>query len=129
MLKIQFIPYSEIEQLAPDARVNKLLRISKENKIVVMEGRLKPEEETLLIQRTMESISKNFKGIELCTIYPDKNKKQDISKALKDIMARFLLGDREGLTIIGPANIIKDIKKNPDNIELLTQNLSKKRGK
>ncbi|MBU4502184.1 MAG: DUF2073 domain-containing protein [Nanoarchaeota archaeon] len=127
MLKIQFIPYNEIETLSSDKRVKKLLEISKENKIIVMEGRLKPEEETLLIQKTMEAISKNFKGIELCTIYPNKKRNQAFKGAVRDVMAKVLLGDREGLTVVGPANIIKDIKRNPNNIELLTEDISKRR--
>jgi len=127
MLTIQFIPYNEIEPLAQDARIKKLLEIAKENKIVIMEGRLKPEEETLLIQKTMEAVSKNFKGIELCTVYPNKKKKQDLKKAFKNAMAKFLIGDREGLTVIGPANIIKEIKRNPNKIELLTENFPKRR--
>ena len=32
-----------------------------------------------------------------------------------------LLGDREGLTIIGPASVVKKIEKNPDKIELFTK--------
>lgn len=127
MLTIQFIPYSEIEPLSQDARVKKILDIAKENKIVVMEGRLKPVEETLLIQKTMEAVSENFKGIELCTVYPSKKKKQDLARAFKEIMAKVLIGDREGLTVIGPANIIKEIKRNPNKIELLTENLPNKR--
>ena len=35
-----------------------LLNIVKENKIVLMQGRLNPEEETKLIQETMSSIKK-----------------------------------------------------------------------
>ena len=126
MLKIQFIPYNEIERLSSERRVKKLIEISMENKIIVMEGRLRPEEETLLIQKTMEAICKSFKGIELCTIYPSK-KQSNLRLAMKDAMTKFLLGDREGLTIIGPANIIKDIKRNPNTIELLTENIPKRR--
>lgn len=127
MLTIQFVPYNEIEPLAQDARIKKLLDIAKENKIVIMEGRLKPLEETLLIQKTMESVSETFKGIELCTVHPNKKKKQALPRAVKDMMARFLIGDREGLTVIGPANIIKEIKRNPNKIELLTESLPSKR--
>lgn len=123
MLTIQFVPYNEVEHLSQDARIKKLLDIAKENKIVIMEGRLKPVEETMLIQKTMEAISKNFKGIEICIVYPNKKKKQDFTKAFKNIMAKFLIGDREGLTVIGPANIVKEIKKNPNKIELLTENI------
>lgn len=129
MLTIQFVPYSEVESLPQEAKVKKLVDIAKENKIVVMEGRLKPEEERMLIQKTMEAISKNFKGIEFCNINPSKKKKQDLKRAFKDMMTKFLIGDREGLTVIGPASIIKEIKRNPNKIELLTENLPNKRRK
>ena len=36
------------------------------------------------------------------------------------MLYKLLLGNRQGLTIIGPATIIKEIKKNPNKIELLT---------
>ena len=75
MLTLQFVPYNEIESLSSNSKVRKLLNLVKENKIVLMEGRLKPNEETDLIQRTMESVSKDFKGIELCTIYPNNKNK------------------------------------------------------
>jgi len=127
MLTIQFVPYNEIEPLSQDSKIRKLIGIAKENKIVVMEGRLKPVEETLLIQKTMESISRKFKGIEICTVYPNKDKKEDIAKSFKKKMAKLLIGDREGLTIIGPANIVKEIKRNPNKIELLTENVSRRK--
>ena len=74
MVTFQFIPYHDIEILSSAKRVNKLLNIVKEEKIVLMEGRLKKEEEADLIEITMEEISPKFKGIELSVIYPDKNK-------------------------------------------------------
>ena len=40
---------------------------------------------------------------------------------LKARMVNFLLGNRSGLTIIGPANVVKEIKQDPDKIQLLTQ--------
>lgn len=70
MLTLQFVPYSDIAYLTSDERIGKLLDIVKKDNIVLMQGRLKPIEETSLIQRTMEIIDKNFKGIEICTIYP-----------------------------------------------------------
>ena len=70
-LTLQFIPYGEIEHLNSQKRVNKLLRTVKEEKIVLLEGRLRPAEETELIRRTMEDIDEKFKGIELSVIYQD----------------------------------------------------------
>ncbi|HLC52324.1 MAG TPA: DUF2073 domain-containing protein [Candidatus Nanoarchaeia archaeon] len=131
MVTFQFIPYQDIESLTSAKRVNKLLNIVKDEKIVIMEGRLKKEEETDLIEITMEEISPRFRGIELSVIYPDKSKLDTMQK-LKGAFANLLLGDRTGLTIIGPASIVKKIEKNPDKIELFTNEIngsSRYRGK
>ena len=89
-----------------------------------MQGRLKLTEETSLIERTMQEVTKEFKGIELCTIYPN-NEKNKTSTQIKQMLFKMFMGDRDGLTIIGPATIIKEIKRNPDKIELLTHNLKR----
>lgn len=120
MVTFQFIPYQDIETLSSAKRVNKLLNIVKENKIVLMEGRLTKEEEADLIEITMEEITPKFKGIELSVIYPDKNKLTPFQK-VKGSLATVLLGDRQGVTIIGPASIVKKIEQNPNKIELFTQ--------
>ena len=92
-----------------------------------MQGRLHATEEAQLIEKTMEEVTKDFKGIELCTIYPQKPKRKgDVGEHIKHYLAKVLVGDRDGFTIIGPATIIKEIKKNPDKIELLTHNLRRK---
>ncbi len=119
-LTLQFVPYGEISSLAPEKRINKLLDIVKKDKIVLLQGRLKPSEEAWLIQKTMEIVSREFKGIELCTIYPELSNQKFFSQ-FKGLLVKFLMGSREGLTIIGPATIIKEIKRNPDKIELLTK--------
>ncbi|MBU0758295.1 MAG: DUF2073 domain-containing protein [Nanoarchaeota archaeon] len=119
MLTLQFVPYNDIADLDSEKRIKKLLALAMEEKIVLLEGRLKKEEETKLIEKTMESIDEKFSGIELSVIYPDK-KTKDFFKKIKKIMIRMMLGDREGFTIIGPATIIKEIKRDPNKIQLLT---------
>ncbi len=126
MLTLQFIPYSEIENLPSERRIAKLLNVVKENKIVVLEGRLRKEEEAGLIRQTMECIDDNFKGIELSVVYPDIRNKLAFDM-MRRLFINLLMGDRMGITIIGPASIIKEIKKDPNKIELLTQPLKKKR--
>lgn len=126
MVTFQFVPYHEVDSLSSAKRVNKLLKIVKEEKIVIMEGRLRKQEEADLIEITMEEISPKFKGIELSVIYPDKEK-QDTMQRVKGAFANMLLGDRQGLTIIGPASIVKRIEKNPDKIELFTNDSSSSR--
>jgi len=126
MITLQFVPYSEIEDLGSARRVKKLLDLAKENKIVLLEGRLKKEEETDLIEITMEEIDDKFKGIELAVINPEQKDAQLFKKIKQGILSA-LLGDRQGFTIIGPAAIIKEIKKDPGKIQLFTKDSKKKR--
>jgi|TARA_B100001971_G_C18250384_1_gene577694 hypothetical protein len=129
MLTLQFIPYGEIEELGSARRVKKLVDIVKENKIVLLEGRLKKEEEADLIAIAMEEIDQKFKGIELAVINPEK-KDQTFFRGVKTNFVNLLLGDRQGFTIIGPAAVVKEIKKDPDKIQLFTKEGSNnKKGK
>ncbi|MBI5065344.1 DUF2073 domain-containing protein [Candidatus Woesearchaeota archaeon] len=126
MVTLQFVPYREIENLTSVGRIRKLLNAAKQNKIVLLQGRLKREEEAELIKVTMEEINREFKGIELAVINPSEGNASGLQK-VKNTVFSALLGDRQGITIIGPANIVKSIRKDPDKIELLTSNDSKRR--
>ncbi|MCH8067536.1 MAG: DUF2073 domain-containing protein [Nanoarchaeota archaeon] len=120
MVTLQFVPYHEIEDLGSARRVKKLIDIVKENKIVLLQGRLKKEEETDLISIAMEEFGDKFKGIELAVINPEDKDLSGIKRVRNNFFG-FLLGDRQGLTIVGPASIVKEIKKDPNKIELLTK--------
>ncbi|MCM2325783.1 MAG: DUF2073 domain-containing protein [Candidatus Woesearchaeota archaeon] len=118
MLTLQFIPYSQISSLGPEERIKKILSLVKQEKIILLEGRLKQQEEADLIQKTMEDIDSKFTGIELSVIEPDEKDTSVYNRARK-FLAKVLLGDRQGFTVVGPANIIKEIKKDPEKIQLL----------
>ncbi len=127
MLTLQFVPYHEIEQLNSEDRITKLLSLVKEEKIVLMQGRLRVTEETKLIESTMNEINSNFKGIEVCAINP-KQKNETFGELVKKGFIKLLLGNRDGLTVIGPATLIKEIKRDPNKIQLLaTEAISKKK--
>lgn len=126
MLTLQFIPYTEIENLTSAKRVSKLLQLVKAEKIILLEGRLRSEEEADLIKRTMESISSKFSGIELSVVYPEQKNIQFFKK-VKQALINMVLGNRRGMTIIGPANVVKEIKQDPDKIQLFTRDNRRKR--
>ncbi len=126
MVTLQLLPYTEIESLSSVGRIRKLLNIAKQDKIVLLQGRLKKEEETELIKVTMEEINREFKGIELAVINPATASLTGFQK-LKNDMLGAMLGDRQGLTIIGPASVVKAIKKDPNKIELLTSERRKRK--
>ena len=128
MLKLQYIPHSEIKDLDIDAKIRKILRSVKDDKIILIEGCLAALEESELIKQTMEQIDRKFKGIEICSVTPRK-KNTNISTLLKTKIANLLLGKNEGMTIVGPATIVKNIKKDPSKVELLTKEIKKRRKK
>ncbi len=120
MVTFQFVPYHEMEYLSSAKRIHKLMNIVKNDKIVIMAGRLKKHEEADLIELTMEEIGPSFSGVELSVIYPDNDQHQGI-KRLKSSVVNMIMGDRQGFTIVGPASVVKKIVKNPNKIELFTK--------
>ncbi len=118
-LMLEFMPYSEIRHLDSGDRVKKILRIVLLNKIIILQGRLKPDEETRLIEDTMAMIEhvKHFKGIELAVVGTDSE--ESFFRKFGAGVAKMLVGDTAAMTIIGPASIVKDIKRDPKKIELL----------
>ncbi len=125
MLTIQFVPHSAIEHMTSLGKIRRLLKLAKEKQIVVLEGRLKKEEEAELIKATMEEIDDEFSGIELAVIQPHASEGNLIHKTKENIV-KMLLGNRQGLTILGPSSIVKEIKKDPNKILLFTEEEKKK---
>jgi len=118
-LSLQVLPFSEIEELTIAERVKKILNLVLGNKIVLLHGRLRAEEEARLIEDTMALVDhvKNFRGIELAVIEPNLKDKNIFTK-FKYGIAKSLVGNN-ALTVIGPASIIKEIKRDPKKIELM----------
>ena len=119
-ISLQVIPFAEIQDLSISERVKKILNLVLGNKIVILHGRLRPEEEVRLIEDTMAMVGhvKHFKGIELAVVEPDLRSKGIFVK-MKHGIAKRLVGDSSALTIVGPASIIKAIKRDPKKVELL----------
>ncbi len=116
---IQFIPYSEIKSLSSTDRIKKILDIAFSNSILIIQGRLRPTEETRLIEDTMAMIGhvKDFKGIELAVI-PSSRTQSSFEKFKQKIATKLSGTDMSAITIIGPATIVKEIKQDPKKIEL-----------
>jgi hypothetical protein len=122
--------YREHSPLSTEEKLKKILRITKQNKIILMQGKLRADEEARLIEETMSQITKNFAGISFCSINPNKqngNGEKKFSEKLKDSIYNVAFGRRDILTIIGPATIVREIRKNPNKIDLLVNQSRKKR--
>ena len=107
-LTIHFMPYSEIEKETSNERVKKILGVILQDKIVILQGRLKAEEETRLIENTMMLVGniKGFQGVELAVVSGSKDK--GLFDKLRHNIAKILIGEQDAVTIIGPANLVKE---------------------
>ena len=119
MLSLQFIPHAQLADLPSNKKISKILKLVKEENIVLLEGQLTKEEETELIKKTMEQIKGKFKGIEISTI-ESQTEKNDFFDKFKKLIYTYVLREKKGFTVIGPASIIKEIKRDPNKIQLLT---------
>jgi hypothetical protein len=117
-LTLQFIPFTDIEKLDSSGRIKKLLDIILKNKIIILQGKLKADEEARLIEDTMVLVRhiKGFKGVELVVISEDVSELDWFSKFKHGVVRA--LGQENAITIIGPASVIREIKRDPKKIEL-----------
>jgi hypothetical protein len=119
MLKIQYIPYKRILNLDARQRTDMILGLVRDDRLLIIEGRLKSTDEATLIRETMNNIDDEFSGIEIGVMHD--NESLDRWTRIRSSIARFLVGDRTGLTIIGPAKIIESLKQDPEMIEIYFQ--------
>jgi len=109
---IKLVPYEEMKK-----DMNSIFRELRKGSIILIDAKITPEEESEIIARTMENIDPRFKGIEISTMDIRKGKKKGISLTIEKI--RRALGWRErGITIIGPANLVKKMEKAREEIYL-----------
>ena len=121
-LTIHFMPYSEISREDSIWRIKKIMGLVLDHKIIILQGRLKPDEEVRLIENSMTLIGniKGFQGIEIAAISGD-NEFEGVFHKVRYNLAKILVGEQDAITIIGPASVVKDIKKDPKKIELMLQ--------
>ncbi|OKY78200.1 MAG: hypothetical protein BTN85_0686 [Candidatus Methanohalarchaeum thermophilum] len=90
----------------------------REGDIVILEEGLDPEEETKLIQSTMTEIdNEEFSGIEIES-YPSEESRDSLFKKILGIGKN---KKRNRLTVVGPADKLRTVKKKKDIIEALVR--------
>ncbi len=121
-LSIDFMTIESLMQASQEERINLIIKKMKDKKIIVFNGQFDPRDEAALIEGTMKHVNKQFPGIEICSLsYEELNPNMSWPLKLKHRLIKLLTGGRSGITVIGPAKIIKEIKREPDRISLLTK--------
>ena len=133
-LKFNFISSVILDGKPLNKRISFILNKVKDGTILVTDGVMKPDEEMALIKETMRRVDTGFPGIEVASL---KKPTKGLQRVLEDVTDQsdkvrkylsILTGTKmktsslkTGLTLIGPAKYIKDIKKNPNSFSVLTE--------
>ena len=116
-VNLEFIPFESLKNMDLSEQVKFIIKKTKDNKILIFDSKLTPTEEAKLISETMKHINKKFSGIEICSLYSDSE--PNLMAKFKDFVFKTLTGKSRGTSIIGPAKIIKQIKRDPEKISIL----------
>ncbi len=118
-LLIHFMPYSEIAREDTIGKIKKIMGIILKNRIIILQGKLKPDEEARLIENSMTLIGniKGFQGIEIAGISGESD--DGLFRRIRQGVARILVGEQDAITIIGPASVVKEITRDPKKMELM----------
>ncbi|MCX6700645.1 MAG: DUF2073 domain-containing protein [Methanomicrobiales archaeon] len=109
-VQIDLISQESLENMTSMEKIHLILDKVRQGTIVILEKGLEPDEQSKLIEMTMKEIlPDDFNGIEMET-YPSHEGNSFLSR---------LIGKQSAssrLTVIGPANQLKMIKKDKDQI-------------
>lgn len=111
-LGIEFVSTKILSEMKDKEATEYLLKVIKRGDMIVLDEKLPPAQEKELFKRTMEIIDDDFTGIEISSI-------GDSETSWKNSIIKLLGGKTTGLTVIGSAKIIKNIKNQKDKINLL----------
>lgn len=114
---VQVLSHALLKDFDQTQKLEKIFEIVKKGEIVMIEGRLTPDEETTLISKALKNVSGKFTGVEIAFL--EGKQQLTLPQKLKNTLLKLLAGDRFGLTVIGPSKQIKEIKMNPEKLEIL----------
>ena len=119
-LTIHFMPYSEIANEDAIGRIKKIMGLVLDQKIIILQGKLKPEEEARLIENSMTLIGniQGFQGIEIAGLNGE-NENRSLFEGVRRNIAKILIGEQDAITVIGPASVVKEMTKDPKKVELM----------
>jgi len=110
-LKMDFLSSKALEDKSSMEKISMIIDRVKDGDILVLEGSLSPSEEAELIETTMREIDvENFVGIDIYTLEKDE-------KAFMGLSKRRTVG----LTIIGPANVMKMVKRKSNFLSMIAE--------
>jgi len=113
-IKIKLMPYEVFRK----KKLKQIFDELKENTILLIDAKLSAQEEARIIEETMKEVSGKFSGIELSSLEMQDGKTTTNIDRIKNMLLETLTGKKRGMTIIGPAKIVRKIEKDPEDLLL-----------
>jgi len=117
-ISIEFLSREVLAPMKGDEKLKYIIGKVKDGKILVFEETLTFPERSKLMELDMSEIDENFSGIEFDTI-GDRETGGGYLRELHARIIKFLGGRVGGLSVVGPANLIQEIKKDPKQIYMI----------
>ncbi len=110
-VQLEFVAARVLNGMNELEKLKYILSEVKKKKILVLEKGLTRQEERSLFKMTMENVSRSFPGIEISSFGEEP----------AGVRSRLiqLLGGRIEMTVIGPSDLVKEIKRDPDKLRVL----------
>jgi hypothetical protein len=115
-LKIKFIPYEKFKREG----FRSFMKDLQERTIILIDAKLSADEEASIIEETMRKISSRFTGIELNSLELAGGPSINGVDRVRNMVIERMSGKKRGLTIIGPSKVVREIRKNPEELLLYT---------
>ena len=109
-VQINMISADRLKTLTSREKIAMILEDVRRGQVVILENGLDPFEEARLIESTMAQIGEVFYGIEIQS-YPHETRKSWLDRLVKK--------DSKRMTVIGPADRMKTIRREKDVISAL----------
>ena len=110
-IKMDFLSSDALKNRSSMEKIAMIVDKVKNGDLLVMEGGLTPSEDAELIETTMRATDvENFLGIDIYTLEKDQSTFFGLSKR-KTV----------GITIIGPANVMKTVKRKSNFLSMIAQ--------
>lgn len=114
-VRIEIIGSEELDDMNSNEKINHIIECVKNGSTILLESGISPDEQALLIEKTMMQIDQDeFKGLDIETY--DKNNGSDRSIIDKILNRK---SDKKDLTIIGAANKMETIHSDENRISTI----------
>ena len=108
-ISFNLVSKNKLENFSSEEKLKFIIKEIKKGKILVLECGLTPMEQTDLIEKTMKEIKQDtFIGVEM------EGYSQDNTSFIKRI---FGITSKPRMALVGPANLLKKVKKDNDMIQ------------